>query len=178
MRSFPVRPALFLAIALLSAATLLRYEQPGASRDLPLPADLRATDRSPVASRKMLLSPPLTISSSPASEDTMTASFRARVADLNRETSGFFLEELDRVLSDPNQSVAVEGYRLPMRDGTTAMLATFPTETASDTEEQHRLALVYVASALHGCVSIADCQHRIDELSARTPWVVAYASQQ
>lgn len=178
MRSFLVRSACFLAIALPLAAWYLRPEKLGAPDDAPLPAVRRKADRPPVASRQSLLSPPMAARPIPSPEDATTALFRSRVADVDRETSGFFLEELDRVLSDPTQSVAVEGYRLPARDGTTAMLAAFPTETATDTEEQRRLALVYVASALHGCVTIADCQRRIDELTARSPWIVAYASQQ
>ncbi|MEI6511126.1 MAG: hypothetical protein WCO25_03735 [Candidatus Uhrbacteria bacterium] len=178
MRSFPVRTASFLVIALLFTAWYLRPEKSGAPNDVPLPAVRRKADRPPVASRQTLLSPPPTLGSVPSPEDATTALLRSRIADVDRETSGFFLEEIERVLSDQTQSVAVEDYRLPMRDGTTAMLAAFPTETATDTEEQHRLALVYVASALHGCATPSDCQHRIDELTARCPWVVAYASQQ
>lgn len=178
MRSFLVRSACLLAIVLPLAVLFLRPENPGAPSDVPPPADRRKADRPPVASRQSLLSPPPTSGSIQSHEDATTALLRARIADVDRETSGFFLEELDRVLSDQTQSVAVEGYRLPMRDGTTAMLAAFPTETTTDTEEQHRLALVYVASALHGCTTPADCQHRIDELTARSPWIVVYASQQ
>lgn len=108
----------------------------------------------------------------------MIAAYRTRIADVDRDTSGFFQEELDRVLSDTGQSVAIEDFRLPVRDGMTSVMDAFPGGPADGAEEQRNLAVVYVASALHGCATPADCQHRIDELTARCPWVVAYASQQ
>ncbi len=178
MRSFPVRSASLLAIAILLAALFLRSENPGAPGDAPPPADPRQADRSPVAPLKTLLSPPPGLGSIPSNDDATIAQLRSRIADADRETSGFFLEEIERVLSDPGLSVAVEDFRLPARDGTTAMLDAFPDGPADGADEQRNLALVYVASAFRGCDSDLDCLRRFEELSDRCPWLAVYLSRQ
>jgi len=190
MRSFPVRTATLLAIALLFAALYLLSEKSGAPDDAPPPipqgrpedprraADRRKAGLVPAVSPKTLLSPPRATSSPPSPEDATIASLRARIADVDRETSGFFLEELDRVLSDPGLSVEADDFRLPAGNGNTAMLATFPDETTDSAEEHRRLVLIIVASAFRGCASSADFRHRLDELTVRYPWLVAFVSQQ
>lgn len=180
MRSFPVRSAPLLAIALflLVAVLLLRPENTVVSSDGPHPADRSGPDRAAPSfrPRALLVEPDPTPARSP--EDALISSLRTRISDLDRETNGSFLETLDATLADPKQSIAIESFRIPAHGGSPAMLDTFPDEASSPTEEHDRLVLIYVASAFRGCVSDDDYRRRLDELSTRYPWLVAYVSRQ
>lgn len=178
MRSFPVRPALFLAAALLLTALFLRPESTDAPPLNPLPATSRLPAQEPIDFRKSILSPPPFLTEDMSPRAATIAILRSRIARIDRDSNGSFLETLDAVLSDPAQSVAVANYRLPAGGGNASMLETFATEAASVTEEHDRLLLIVVASAFRGCASDDDYIRRFDELTVRYPWLVAYVSQQ
>lgn len=176
MRSFSVRSAPLLVIVLLAVL----YFRPGSTDvppDDPLPADRSGPDRAvPIPRPRTLLTPPIPTSTlSP--EDALIATMRARIADLDGETNGSFLETLDAVLADPTQSVAVESFRIPARAGPSAMLDTFPDEATSAADEHGRLVLIIVASAFRGCASDGDYRRRLAELEVRYPWLAEHLSR-
>jgi hypothetical protein len=177
MRSFPVRSASFLVIVLLLAAWFVRLDRSGASPgDDPLPADRRDVGRLPA--KAALLRPPRTVETPLPAPDPIVASYRAQIDELDRDSSGFFSQELDRVLSDPDESVPVLDFRLPVKGGVDAMLNAFNDADPSHVEDQRRFVLVYVASSFHGCDSDAERRKRLDALIGLHPALSGYLARQ
>ncbi len=178
MRSFLVRSILPLVCALFVIVLFLRTESTDVSPASPTSSARQRPGSKPAAAQKTLFSFPFVTPRDSSPEAATIAKLRLRIADADRESSGFFLEELDRVLSDQALSVPVDGFRLPSGNGSSAMLATFPDAAKDASEEHERLVLILAASAFSGCSFDSDYRHRFDRLTVRYPWLVAYVLQQ
>lgn len=169
MRSFPVRPALFLAAALLPTAIVCLWLLAHPSASDPEYAVQASAVAVVVSGVIHSVFPPA---------DVQVYAIRLEIDELDAQSNDTFSETLAAVLADPNKSYARSGFRLPAGSGNDDMLDIFPDEAPDVVEEQRRLILIYAAASIYGCENDPCRRARLDELLGYFPGAVRYLPPQ